>query len=206
MAIRTLLLRHGQTTWNAEQRWQGWADAPLSALGEQQALDAAEHLRAFGFTRACSSDLGRARRTAELIADALGIPGEVTLEPGLRERHVGPFSGKTIDEIVAEFPECFEPTTRRLLHVPDGESDDVLWQRAVPALVGLDAIFPGSEVLLVVSHGGVIRTIERHLDIDPGASTPNLGGRWFTVADGRLVPGDRFLPIEPGLVTAPRSE
>src|SRR5207253_5282255 len=89
-AVRTttttavLLLRHGQTTWNAERRWQGWEDAPLSPLGEQQARDAAAHLVDAGLTRVCSSDLSRARRTAELVADGLGFRGSVFVDAGLR--------------------------------------------------------------------------------------------------------------------------
>lgn len=201
-----LLLRHGQTTWNAERRWQGWADAPLSSLGERQAVDAAAHLGGFGFTRVCSSDLSRARRTAELLASSLGIGGGVEEEPGLRERNVGPFSGKTMDEILVRWPDCFDPDTKRLLRVPEGEDDEDLFARAVPALVGLATRLAG-ERLLVVSHGGVIRTLERHLGLDPGPSTPNLGGRWLTVgADGSLSGGDGFVPIEPALVTEPRSE
>jgi probable phosphoglycerate mutase len=200
-----LLLRHGETTWNAERRWQGWADAPLSDLGRRQAVDAAAHLASFGFTRACSSDLTRARDTARLIADALGLPGEVVVEPALRERHVGVFSGKTMDEILSEYAECFDPDTKRLLTVPDGESDDDLFARTVPGLLALAERF-AEERLLVVSHGGVIRTIERHLGIDPGASTPNLGGRWLTADGGRLVAGDAFVPIERALVTEPRTE
>ena len=201
-----LLLRHGQTTWNAEGRWQGWADAPLSDLGAQQARDAARHLVAHGFTAFASSDLERARRTAELIVAELGgDPSEVVVEAGLRERNVGAFAGKTIGEILVEYPDCFEPETRRLLQVPEGESDEDLWQRTAPVLVELAGRFP-DERLLVVSHGGVIRTIERHLDIDPGASTPNLGGRWLSIERSCLVPGERFVPIEPGLVTAPKSE
>lgn len=203
---RFLLLRHGQTTWNADGRWQGWADAPLSDLGEQQARDAAAHLVAHDFTAVASSDLQRARRTAELIALGLGRDtADVVVDAGLRERNVGAFSGKTIDEILVEYPECFEPETRRMLSVPDGESDDDLWRRTAPALVALAERHAG-ERLLVVSHGGVIRTIERHLGIDPGASTPNLGGRWLSVHEGQLVGGDRYLPIEPELVTSPKSE
>lgn len=204
-ARRLLLLRHGQTTWNAERRWQGWADAPLSDLGRRQAVDAAAHLAGTGFTLACSSDLQRARDTAELVAEGIGLAAEVVVEPALRERNVGVFSGKTIDEILAEYPDCFDPDTRRLLRVPEGESDEDLWQRVLPALVDLTRRYPG-ELMVVVSHGGVIRTIERHLGIDPEASTPNLGGRWLTVESGRLVAGDRFVPIEPELVTAPGTE
>lgn len=200
-----LLLRHGQTTWNAERRWQGWADTPLSPLGEQQARDAAAHLRDHGFTLACASDLQRATRTAALLAGGLGIAGAVVAERSLRERHVGEFEGKTAEQLLVEFADCFEAGTGRLLRVPGGETDDDLWERVAPALLALPDRFP-DEKMVVVSHGGVIRTIERHLGVDPGASTPNLGGRWLSVVDGSLVAGDRFVPVDPELTTTPAAE
>lgn len=169
-------------------------------------MDAAAHLVGFGFTRVCSSDLGRARRTAELLASALGLGVEVVVEPDLKERDVGAFSGRLTSDLILEFPDAFDPVTRRALHVPDGEADDALWSRAERALVGLLRRFPDDR-LVAVSHGGLIRTVERHLGVDPGHPTPNLGGRWLDIGgDGALVPGDPFLPIEPELVTEPPSE
>jgi probable phosphoglycerate mutase len=205
VAIPLLVLRHGQTTWNAERRWQGWADAPLSELGEQQAVDAAAHLQGLGFTRICSSDLGRAQRTAAILAEVLGVAAEVVVEPDLKERDVGPFSGRLTSELIHEFPDAFDPVTRRALQVPGGEADDVLWARVRRAVVGLAERFPDDR-LLAVSHGGAIRCLERHLGVDPGVATPNLGGRWVTVVDGGLVGGERFVPLEPDLVTDSRSE
>jgi probable phosphoglycerate mutase len=204
IATRLLLLRHGQSTWNLESRWQGWADAPLSGLGEQQAIDAAAHLGGAGFTRVCASDLQRARRTAELLARALGL-GEVVTERDLRERNVGAFEGLVMDEIRGRWPESFDPVSGRLVAVPDGESDDDLRARTIPAVISLAERFSG-ETLLVVSHGGVIRNLERHLGIDPPPTTPNLGGRWFEVAGGRILAGDALLPVEAELTSSPRSE
>ena len=202
-----LLLRHGQTTWNAEARWQGWADSPLSALGEEQARDAAAHLRDGGFTRACSSDLQRARRTAELIAAELGLRGHVFVDAGIRERDVGAFSGKTTPELRVQFPECFDPDTGRTRSIPGSEDDEVLVSRAAAALRSIAAKFPVDR-LLVVSHGGLIGAVERHLGLVRGASIPNLGGRWLEVddEDGTIVGGEPFVPIEPELVTAPPTE
>ncbi len=84
---RVLLLRHGQSTWNVEARWQGRADPPLSPAGEGQARQAAPALT--GAVAVWSSDLARARRTAELLA-----PGDVTVrvDARLRERDVGPWT------------------------------------------------------------------------------------------------------------------
>ena len=202
-----LLLRHGQTTWNAEQRWQGWADAPLSPLGEQQALDAAAHLVGCGFTRVCTSDLSRARRTGELLAEALGIDGHVFVDAGIRERDVGLFSGKTTPELLVEFPGSFDPETGRHIAIPGGEETPHLLERVLVSLRGLAERFPKDE-LLVVSHGGVIANLERHLGFDRTSSVPNLGGRWLTIdaTDGTIVLGEPFTPIEPELVTAPASE
>lgn len=205
MAIPLLLLRHGQTTWNAERRWQGWADAPLSDLGERQATDAAAHLRGFGVTRVAASDLGRARRTAELLAGALGLEEEVVVDARFKERDVGPFSGRLTDDLIHEYPDAFDPVTRRARYVPDGEPDEVVLARVTGALLELVERYP-EDRLLVVSHGGVIRMLERRLGVDPGSATPNLGGRWLTVADAALVPGERFVPLEDEIVTEPRTE
>jgi probable phosphoglycerate mutase len=200
---RLLLLRHGQSTWNAEGRWQGWADVPLSPLGEQQAADAAAHLAGLGLAKAYSSSLERAHRTATIIADALGL-GAVETDPDLRERNVGPFTGRTMDDIRSTWPECFDPDTGRLLRVPDGEDDEALWARALPALRRIGA--RSAEPTLVVSHGGVIRSIERHLEAKPPPSTPNLGGRWFEVDGDQLTAGEPYFPVEPSLATSPGTE
>ena len=202
-----LLLRHGQTTWNAERRWQGWADAPLSPLGEQQARDAAAHLGGFGFTRVCSSDLSRARRTAELVADGLGLGGHVFVDAGIREHDVGVFSGRLTSELQEEYPECFGPDRATRRPIPGAEDHAVFLERVVAALLRLVARFP-TEELLVISHGGVIATLERHLGLERGTSVPNLGGRWFAADPdaGSIVGGVAFVPVEPVLVTAPASE
>ncbi len=202
---RVLLLRHGQTTWNAERRWQGWADAPLSALGEQQAIDAGAHLVGFGFTRVGASDLGRARRTAELLAMAIGVRADPLIDADLRERNVGVFSGRTTDELFDDYAECFDPVTRRAISIPDAEPDDHLWERARSSLVGMAERHPDDR-LVVVSHGGLIASVERHLGIERSGAVPNLGGRWLDVVDGGLVGGEAYRPDETELVTAPATE
>lgn len=202
-----LLLRHGQTTWNAERRWQGWADAPLSELGERQAVDAAAHLRDAGFTRVCASDLARARRTAELLAGELGIGGHVFVDAGLRERDVGLFSGRLTSELLVEHPECFDASTGRATSIPEAEPMEHLVERAVAALVGLVERFP-TDRLLVVSHGALIGAVERHLGIGRETSVPNLGGRWIDHdPEGHaLVGGAAFVAVDGELLTAPATD
>lgn len=196
-------MRHGQSTWNAEGRWQGWADPPLSPLGERQARDAVAHLHDMNIEAVVSSDLVRARRTAEILAEGLGL-GHVRIDPDLRERDVGDLAGNTTEENHRYHPDAFDGD--RLLLAPRGETPEQLLARVLPALLRLAHLHPG-ETVLVATHGGVIRTVERHLGLNPPPTTPNLGGRWIDVCDGgRLEAGRAALPVEPVLQTRPDSQ
>ena len=183
---RLLLVRHGQSAWNAEGRWQGQADPPLSPLGLAQAHRAAARLlevEGIAAVRAvAASDLQRARVTAELLAAALGI-GEVLALPGLRERFAGPWQGLTHAEIAARWPGSPAGTFRP----PGWEEDAVVAARAARALTTLAA------PTLVVAHEGVIRTLEADADEGP---LPNLGARWFTTQPLRPS-GRRLLLLAP---------
>lgn len=198
---RLLLVRHGQSTWNALGRWQGWADPPLSDLGEIQARDAAEHLRGAGLTQVVASDLQRARRTAEIMSTALGL-GEVHVEPAFRERDVGEFSGLTRAEIEERWPGIL--TKVPYADPPGGEPWEALARRVKEALTGTAIRFAG-EVVLVATHGGVIRTLERMFEVPVPAATPNLGGRWFDVDGKTVVPGEPVAPVDDEIGTAPPS-
>jgi broad specificity phosphatase PhoE len=196
---RLLLVRHGESTWNAVSRWQGQADPPLSPFGERQAEDAGALLAEIAeFTAVWASNLVRARRTADLIAKHLGI-AYVREEPRLRERDVGAWSGLTRDEIEERWPGYL--AARR--SPPDFEGDDELLARTRAGLAAaVDGNGPGD--VLVVTHGGVIRTIERSLGAIP-ERLPNLGGRWLlaeTPTDLSL--GERVVLLEPDEVTVPR--
>ena len=199
MPRRLLLVRHGESTWNAVSRWQGQADPPLSPFGERQAEDAGARLAEIAtITAVWSSNLVRARRTGDLIAKHLGV-AQVREEPRLRERDVGAWSGLTRDEIEERWPGYL--AARR--SPPDFEGDDELLART---RAGLAAAIDGSGTgdVLVVTHGGVIRTIERSLGAIP-ERLPNLGGRWLladTPTDLSL--GERVVLVEPAEVTVPR--
>jgi broad specificity phosphatase PhoE len=199
--IRLLVVRHGESTWNAQSRWQGQADPPLSALGERQAEEAAERLAEIeSITAVWTSDLARARRTAELIASRLDIEG-VREEPRLRERDVGSWSGLTRAEIEERWPGYL--AARRA--PPDFEGDTELLART---LAGLSAAVDGSGAgdVLVVTHGGVVRTIERSLGATPDR-LPNLGGRWLlATTPTELALGERVVLVEPEDVTVPREQ
>jgi broad specificity phosphatase PhoE len=194
-----LLVRHGESTWNAVSRWQGQADPPLSPFGERQAEDAGARLAEIAtITAVWASNLVRARRTADLIAQRLGI-AQVHEEPLLRERDVGAWSGLTRDEIEERWPGYL--AARR--SPPDFEGDDELLARTRAGLAAaVDGT--GSGEVLVVTHGGVIRTIERSLGAIP-ERLPNLGGRWLlAVTPTDLSLGDRVVLLEPDEVTVPR--
>lgn len=166
-----LLARHGQSEWNAAGRWQGQADPPLSERGRAQAHAAARQAGAFDAIFA--SDLSRALDTSMIISSAIGV-GPVIVDPRLKERDAGEFSGLTRDEIEARFPGAL--AARRW---PAGwEPDEVLLARVWAALDGILEHAGGSGTVLAVTHGGVIYSIEGHHG-ETHARIGNLGGRWL---------------------------
>ena len=205
---RVLLVRHGQSTWNESGRWQGWADPPLTALGRQQARAAATAIGAVDAVVA--SDLLRAVATAVVISEAIGI-GPVVVEPGLKERDVGEWTGCTRAEIAERWPDAYAQLVAAAggaapVTPPGGEPPEVVVQRATAALGRIaDLVGPDGDAV-AVTHGGVIRSIERHLGREPGP-IPNLGALWVEVGPGgRLTLGERVLLLDPGevAVTVPR--
>jgi broad specificity phosphatase PhoE len=195
-----LVVRHGQSTWNADGRWQGQADPPLSPLGEQQAAAAARTLHTcdavFG------SDLQRAARTASIIAATVladAATGAV-LDARIRERDAGPWTGLTRREIEERDPGALRDGRRP----PGFEPDETLAARALAALVEFAGAVPAGGVGLVVTHAGVIRAVERTLGGEPDA-VPNLGGRRLLVESGALALGEPVLLLDATTeVTIPR--
>jgi len=193
------LVRHGETDWNAAGRWQGQTDVPLNARGREQAREVAGRLRAGGIAAIASSDLLRARATAEIVASELGL--EVShLDAALRERRFGCFEGLTREEVAARFPEAW---ARYLADPgpapPGGESRDELIGRLLPAVASAVARLPGP--LLVVMHGGAMRALlAEHVGEMPrpsSAAWPLHGiqnGHVFrvTLAGGRIAAAERI--------------
>ena len=198
MTSRVLFVRHGQSEWNALGRWQGQADPPLSELGRAQARAAAHSLGALDAIFA--SDLQRATETAAIISSALGV-GPVMVDPDLRERDAGEWSGMTRAEVDVRFP-GYLPDDRHRAFAPDGgtpkrppgwEPDDALLERVLRAVLRLHEALPDGDVL-AVTHGGVIYVLEGHLG-EPFHRLANGEGRWVEVDDDKLRLGDRVLLV-----------
>jgi 2,3-bisphosphoglycerate-dependent phosphoglycerate mutase len=152
---RLLLIRHGETAWNAEHRIQGHLDIPLSPAGVRQSALLAERLASEQVDAVYSSQLLRAWLTAVPVAERLGL--EVVAEPRLRERAFGIFEGLTLEEIAARHPEAFRRWRSR---EPDwqlqgGETGQQLIDRVLSVLHEIALRHPGQTVV-AVTHGGVL--------------------------------------------------
>jgi probable phosphoglycerate mutase len=185
-----ILLRHGETEWNSENRLQGHRDSALSREGQRQAEALAARLASVRFTALYSSDLGRALETARRIAARTGHA--VVPDARLRERGLGILEGLTREEAHQRHPEVFasysdgEPD----YVVPEGESTAQRLAHAVACLKELGARHRG-ERLVAVTHGGVLSLLFRHsLGIPhrtPRAfSVLNAGWNQFDLHDGAL--------------------
>lgn len=188
---RILVVRHRQSTYNAERRWTAQADPPLSADGLRDAAHLAAQLRPLGIGRVVSSDLQRAALTADAAATALGT-GAVTRDPRFREHAIPAWEGLTREEIEARYPGMPAAWRERgeVPPLPGAEPWPDMERRVIDALTHHAA--PGG-VTLVVAHAGVLRALHTAL---AGEAVP-LGrwkGRWVEVTGGRLELGavERF--------------
>lgn len=165
-----LLVRHGETDWNAQNRWQGQCDVPLNSLGQTQARLLGERLaRLWGDgelprpTRLVTSDLTRAIETAALLQTGLKLEKDVRL----RERGFGSWEGKTSVE-VGHVPGSSQ-------RAPDAEPIELVWERVVAALAPLEG------TALVVGHGGALRAALAYV-----AGMGHEGMRHFTLRNTSL--------------------
>ena len=194
---KLLLVRHGQSEWNAMGRWQGKAHPPLTDLGKEQALIAAKKLPNFSIL--ASSDLVRARETAEIFAKAHDKDSnDILIEPQVQERDAGEFSGLTRDEIDKKFPGYLAQN-----RWPSGwEPDDVLIKRLREGLGRIIASSTESDSIVVVTHGGCIYALESLLG-EEYRRISNLGGRWFELIDDEFYLGERIQLLDPDEETYP---
>jgi 2,3-bisphosphoglycerate-dependent phosphoglycerate mutase len=168
-----LLVRHGETDWNAEGRLQGHTDRPLNEYGRAQAEKLARQLEGDGIAAIYASDLVRARETAEILARRLGVA--VTVDPDLREKNWGNWEGLTPDE---------------RLHVEyEGETTEEHRERTLRAVERIALAHPTDRVV-VVTHGGSMRRIQAAV---AGAALPvveNCGVWAVAHEDGTFSPID----------------
>ncbi|HZT93458.1 MAG TPA: histidine phosphatase family protein [Gaiellaceae bacterium] len=160
-----LLVRHGETDWNADGRLQGQTDRPLSDYGRRQARQLAEELGGEELEAIYSSDLARARETAEIVGERLGLP--VVLDPDLREKDWGNWEGLTaVERDRVEFV---------------GESTEAHQARILRALRRISERHPAGRVL-VVTHGGSMRRVQT---VALGMALPVVEncGRWLCVCE-----------------------
>jgi 2,3-bisphosphoglycerate-dependent phosphoglycerate mutase len=165
---RLILLRHGESQWNLENRFTGWVDVPLSPRGIQEAKDAGEKLRSFTFDRAFTSVLARANETLRLVLEAIGqtaIPTEK--DKALNERMYGELQGLNKDETVKKYGEAQVKIWRRSYDVrpPGGESLKDTAERVLPYYE--QTIKPyvlKGETILVAAHGNSLRALIMELE------------------------------------------
>jgi len=167
-ATRLIAVRHGETAWNVEARLQGQLDIPLNERGADQARRAARSLADDRPDVVVSSDLARARATAEAIAAYNQAP--LLLDPGLRERSFGSFEGMTHNEVAQRWPEQSQRwRSRDPDFAPgDGETLRVFFERCVEATLRIAEAHAGKTIVLV-AHGGVLDCLYRaasRVDLD----------------------------------------
>lgn len=155
-----ILARHGETDWNRDGIWQGHGDPPLNELGRRQSAALAERLAGLQIEALYSSDLRRALETAEIVAGAKGLVA--VPDPQLREMDVGSWTGLTRAQVEARFPG---------MAYHDGESREAFDSRVVTAVYRLATSHDGG-CIVAVTHGGVVRALQRHV---LGEALPVLG-------------------------------
>jgi 2,3-bisphosphoglycerate-dependent phosphoglycerate mutase len=170
MANSLVLIRHGQSQWNLENRFTGWVDVPLTSQGEVEAKAAGQKLKSLGFKPdiAFTSDLQRAQKTLAIVLEEIQSSATpVTRHKALNERHYGDLQGKNKAETAAQFGDEQVKIWRRSYDIapPNGESLKDTAARTLPYFKGpiLDALKSGKNVL-IAAHGNSLRSIVMELE------------------------------------------
>ncbi|MER6579595.1 histidine phosphatase family protein [Nonomuraea sp. NPDC001023] len=200
MSRRIVCLRHGQTLWNVEHRFQGHSDIPLDETGVAQAARAASLLASLRPTLIVSSDLQRAHDTALALGRLVGL--DVTVDKDFRERGGGQWEGLTRDEIAARWPEEYVAW-----EAPDGEPVSEVATRVAASMRKWAAKLDDDGLLVVASHGAALRLGICELLGLPEELWPALGGlgncSWSVLQEGRQ--GWRLLEHNAGTLPEPIS-
>jgi probable phosphoglycerate mutase len=187
-ATRLILLRHGETEWNVERRYQGQLDSALTTTGRTQARALAARLAGQCVAALYSSDLDRARETARVVADSTGL--KQILDSGLRERHLGVFQGLLKAEIREKFPdEYLRFKSDPDYVIPGGESTRQSSTRVIACLEEIAGCHAGQQIA-VIGHGGTASSLLRYaLGIPLGAprrfERSNASWNVFVFDDGK---------------------
>jgi broad specificity phosphatase PhoE len=198
--VEIVLVRHAETVWNAEGRWQGQTDVPLSEKGLGEVRAVAARFAGERFDRIVSSDLRRAHDTASGIAGALADAPPIEREPALREMNLGRWCGLLHEEVEAKFPgelaalqagTFAEGTTRRI-----GIDGETLFELGVRVAASLDRVITTAretDRVLLVTHGGVIRAVLMAMLGMDGMKRPLVGARNTAITVLRVERGARTL-------------
>jgi probable phosphoglycerate mutase len=185
-----ILIRHGETDWNRELRFQGHVDVGLNAVGLEQARRLALRLAGETAHRVYASDLLRTRQTAQPLSLTLGL--DVQAMAGLREQNFGIVDGMRVDDIKAEHPEAWAGWLRFDEHhcMPGGETTREFHARVMAALQQI-ALSHGGETVVVVTHGGVLDMVYRTaralgLNGPRQSDIPNAGLNRVRVREGSV--------------------
>ncbi|UCH33828.1 MAG: histidine phosphatase family protein [Armatimonadota bacterium] len=175
-----ILVRHGQTDWNLQHRFQGQCDVPLNDHGRAQVAAAARRLAGVRPVALYCSDLVRCRETAEILGSVLGVAP--TIAPELRERSFGQVEGLTREEAVARFPESWAQwsSNRDTWIPPGGESAGEAWGRVLGFTEKLWQRHEG-ETVVIAGHGGPIKAI-----ISRALGAPMSARFAFAVSNGGI--------------------
>jgi alpha-ribazole phosphatase len=153
-----ILIRHGETEWNRDRRIQGHTDIALSACGHEQARQLGIRLAREPIRAIYSSDLARARQTAEPLAETLSLPIHTT--PLLREVGFGAWEGLTVSEVEARWPDEYAAWRQDSItyRPPDGERIEELQRRSLASVAEILTAHPG-ETVAIIGHGGSVKSI-----------------------------------------------
>ena len=156
-----ILIRHGETEWNSQQRMQGHSNSDLSSVGQAQIQALGQWMKNVPFDHIYSSDSLRAKQTAEAITHFSGH--ELQFDQRLREKNLGVFEGLTSEEARERHPEVFRlfKTAGSKYVIDEGESTQQLQDRALEIVDEIRIKHPEERVLLV-THGGLIRVVMKH--------------------------------------------
>ncbi|MEO3892016.1 histidine phosphatase family protein [Nonomuraea sp. B5E05] len=198
MSKRIVCLRHGQTLWNVERRFQGHSDIPLDETGMAQAARAASLLASLRPTLIVSSDLQRANDTALALGRVVGL--DVAVDKDFRERGGGQWEGLTREEIAARWPDEYAAW-----EAPDGEPVGDVAARVAAAMRKWAGRIDDDGLLVVASHGAALRLGICELLGLPEELWPALGGlgncSWSVLQEGRK--GWRLLEHNAGTLPEP---